>query len=73
MLENTESGTYNERALAIQDAKLDAIYESVEKTRKYFLVVMWVTVAMVVLPLLGMIIAIPKFINMYTSTLDGLL
>ncbi len=55
------------------DAKLNAIYESVEKTRKYFLVVMWVTLGAVVLPLLGMLIAIPKFINTYTSTLDGLL
>ena len=56
-----------------QDAVLGAIYESVEKTRKYFLVVMWVTVGAVVLPMLGMLIAIPKFINMYTTTLDGLL
>ena len=56
-----------------QEMKIDAIYASVEKTRKYFLIVMWVTLASIILPLLGMIVAIPKFINTYTSTLDGLL
>lgn len=54
-------------------AKLNAIYTSVEKTRKYFLVIMWVTVGAVVLPLIGMLIAIPKFINTYTTSLEGLL
>ncbi len=53
--------------------KVDAIYKSVEKTRKYFLVVMWVTIAMVVLPALGLIFAIPVFLNSYASALDGLL
>ncbi len=55
------------------EEKLDAIYVSVEKTRKYFLVVMWITIIAVVLPVLGLVIAIPKFINTYTSTLEGLL
>ncbi len=59
--------------LEVQDAKLNAIYTSVEKTRKYFLVVMWVTVIAVVLPLIGLVFAIPKFINTYTTTLEGLL
>ncbi len=62
-----------EKALALQELKLDAIYLSVEKTRKYILIIVWVTIIAVVLPLLGMVIAIPKFINMYTTTLDGLL
>ena len=62
-----------EEAFARQDAKLDAIYRSVEKTRKYFLMIMWITIAMVILPLLGLLAVIPKFLNMYTSTLDGLL
>ena len=55
------------------EEKLDAIYVSVEKTRKYFLVVMWITIIAVVLPVLGLVIAIPRFINTYTSTLEGLL
>ena len=55
------------------EAKIDAIYASVEKTRKYFQIVMWVTVALVVLPALGMLFAIPAFINSYSASLEGLL
>jgi hypothetical protein len=33
-----------------QSIKIDAIYKSVEKTRKYFLVIIWVTVIAIVLP-----------------------
>lgn len=55
------------------EAKIDAIYESVEKTRKYFLFVMWSTIAMVVLPLIGLIFAIPTFLDLYTSSLGGVL
>lgn len=59
--------------LDAQDVMLQAIYTSVEKTRKYFLVVMWVTIAMVVLPALGLVFAIPMFLNSYLSSFDGLL
>lgn len=55
------------------DAKLNAIYISVEKTRKYFQITMWVTLAVVVLPLVGLIFVIPAFISTYTETLNGLL
>jgi uncharacterized protein YqhQ len=55
-----------------QDVKLDAIYKSVEKTRKYFLMIIWITVIAVVLPLIGMVFVIPSFISNYTSTLNGL-
>lgn len=58
--------------LAEQDIKLDAIYKSVEKTRKYFLTTIWVTIIAVVLPLLGLIFAIPYFISTYTSSLNSL-
>ena len=56
-----------------QDAKLDAIWKSVEKTRKDFLVVIWVTVALFVLPLIGLVFAIPSFLDSYLGSLDGLL
>lgn len=59
--------------LAEQDAKLSAILKSVEKTRKYFLVTMWVTLAAVVLPIIGLAFAIPSFLNTYMGSLDGLL
>ena len=55
------------------EEKIDAIYESVEKTRKYFMVVMWVTLALVVLPALGLVFAIPAFINSYTASFEGLI
>jgi len=55
------------------ESKLDAIFVSTEKTRKYFQIVMWVTIAMVVLPLIGLLFAIPAFINAYATTLEGLL
>jgi len=56
-----------------QNAKIDAIYISVEKTRKYFQVILWVTLATVLLPLLGLIIGIPIFINSYMGSFEGLL
>ena len=55
------------------EEKIDAVYDSVEKTRKYFQVVMWVTIAMVVLPLLALIFIVPTVISTYTSTLEGLM
>ena len=45
--------------LEAQDRKLDAIYASAEKTRKYFLWTLVATAVMFVLPLLGLMIAIP--------------
>ncbi len=45
--------------LKAQDQKLENIYISVEKTRKYFLWTMIGTIIMFVLPLLGLFFAIP--------------
>ena len=53
--------------------KIDAIYTSVEKTRKYFLVTMWITIILFVLPLLGLLVIVPIFLNSYVSALEGLL
>ena len=55
------------KKLEEQNAKLDAIFVSVEKTRKYFLIVMWVTLAMVALPAIGLIFAIPAFLSSYSA------
>lgn len=54
-----------------QALKIDAIYVSVEKSRKYFLVTMWITVAAIILPLIGIAFAVPSFMNMYSSALVG--
>jgi len=46
-----------------QDKKLDEIYRSVEKTRKYFLWTLIITLAMIILPLIGLIFVIPVFLQ----------
>ncbi len=55
-----------------QDKKLDEIYRSVEKMRKYFLIVLIVTIVMIVFPLIGLIFAIPSFLNIYNGAGLGL-
>jgi type IV secretory pathway component VirB8 len=47
------------------EKKIDAIYTSVEKTRKYILWTAIITVAVIVLPLLGLVFVIPQFISYY--------
>lgn len=47
------------------EAKIDAILLSVEKTRKYFQVTLWVTVILFVAPLIAMVFAIPAFLSSY--------
>lgn len=59
--------------LAQLEAKIDAIYVSVEKTRRYFQITMWVTIVVVVLPFLGLLFVIPALIDSYTTALEGLL
>ncbi len=55
-----------------QGVKIDAIYKSVEKTRKYFLMIIWITVIAVVVPIIGLLFAIPAFMNNYLGALGGL-
>lgn len=55
-----------------QGVKIDAIYKSVEKTRKYFLMIVWITVIAVVLPLIGLVFVLPSFFNNYIGALGGL-
>jgi hypothetical protein len=58
--------------LAALEQKIDAIYVSVEKTRKYFLWIMIGTLVTFVLPIIGLIFAIPTFLGMYSGGLEGL-
>lgn len=53
--------------LEAQDRKLDAIYVSVEKTRKYFLWTLVATAVMFVLPLIGIMIAVPWMLSTLSS------
>jgi hypothetical protein len=61
----------NTRLTALE-TKIDAVFASVEKTRKYFLTSVIITVAMVVLPIIGLIVVIPSFLSSYTTNIDSL-
>lgn len=53
--------------LRMQDEKLDRIYVSVEKTRKYFLWTLIGTVITFFLPLIGLMFVIPYFLSSLSS------
>ncbi len=55
------------KKIEAQDKKLEEIYNSIEKMRKYFLWTLIVTVVVIILPLIGILLVIPRFI----STLGG--
>lgn len=55
-----------------QDEKIDTIYKSVEKTRKYILIVTIATIIAFVIPLVGILFIVPSFINTYTEILTGI-
>lgn len=57
--------------LEAQDERLEQIYQSVEKTRKYFLWTMIATLVAFVLPLIGLVFAVPFFLSTL-STAYGL-
>ncbi len=54
------------------ETKIDAVYVSVEKTRRYFLIITWISILAIVLPMIGLVWAIPAFLSNYASTLGGL-
>lgn len=61
-----------EERLAKMEQKIDAIYASVEKARKYLFWTLVITVAVVVLPAIGLVFAVPSFISTYTDTMNSL-
>ncbi len=56
-----------------QNVKIDTIYTSVEKTRKYFKITMWITILAVLLPLIGLLFAIPSFLTNYVGGINSAL
>jgi hypothetical protein len=54
------------------DRKIEAIYVSVEKTRKYMFWTGVITLAVIVLPLIGLMLVIPSFLSNYTDTINTL-
>jgi len=57
--------------LSDMSEKIDMVYASVEKTRKYFLAVLIVSLVLFILPLIGLVFAIPSFLSGYNA-LSGL-
>lgn len=49
--------------LATQEKKLDDIYKSVERMRKYFMWTLIATLVTVVLPLIALAFVLPWFVN----------
>jgi hypothetical protein len=60
------------KRIDILEGKVDAIYQSVEKTRKYFLIITWVTILAIVLPMIGLFFAVPAFMTSYVGEISGL-
>jgi membrane protein YqaA with SNARE-associated domain len=56
-----------------QEKKLEAIYKSTEKTRRYFLWTLIITVLTIILPLIALAFVIPWFLNILSSSLGSLL
>lgn len=52
-----------------QEKRIEEIYVSVEKTRKYFLWTLIITAATIILPLIGLAIVIPIFLRTLSTTL----
>jgi hypothetical protein len=50
-----------------QEKQLKEIYKSVEKTRKYFLWTLIITVVAILLPLIGLVFIIPWFLSILTQ------
>ncbi len=60
------------KKLAEQEEKIEKIYISVEKTRKYFLWTMIITIVVIVVPIIGLFFAIPSFLNNYVGNIQNL-
>ena len=58
------------KKLEAQEAKMNDIYRSVEKMRKYFLWTLIITAVVIILPLIGLVFVIPQFMSSYTSGLN---
>jgi len=49
------------------DTKLDKVYKSSERTRKYILAMLIMSILVFVLPAIGLIFVIPQFLSIYSD------
>ena len=60
------------KRLSELEQKIDAVYISVEKTRKYMLWTGIITILVIVVPLIGLMFVLPSFMQNYVGSLSGL-
>ena len=60
-----------QQQLAEQNAKIDAVYKSSERLRKYFMWTLIITVATIVLPLIGLAFVVPYYLSSLQSAIPG--
>lgn len=58
------------KKLAELEQKIDNIYKSAEKTRKYFMWTLIISIVLFVLPLIAMVFVLPQFIGAVSGNLD---
>ena len=58
--------------LESRDKKLEEIYKSVEKMRKAFFWTLMISLAFIILPLIGLMFVIPQFMQTYNFGALGL-
>ncbi len=56
-----------EQKITTLEEKIDKIYISTEKTRKYFLWTLIVTLCLTLFPLIGLLFAIPSFLGTFSE------
>ncbi|GBE16730.1 hypothetical protein BMS3Abin15_00552 [bacterium BMS3Abin15] len=61
------------KKLEEQEVKLQSIQVSIDKMRRYFFWTLIISIAVVVLPLIGIIAIIPWFLKVITSAYGGLM
>jgi type IV secretory pathway component VirB8 len=54
------------------EEKVDKILISVEKTRKYFMWTLIISIAVVVLPAIALVFVIPQFLSSYLGPIQSL-
>ena len=58
------------KKLAELEAKIDEVYKTAEKTHKYFMWTLIISVVFLVLPLIALIFVIPTLISSISGNLD---
>ncbi len=56
------------KKLEEQNQKIDAMFRSFERFRKMFMWLIIISIAVIVLPAIGLLFAIPQFLNVYNMT-----